>query len=270
MKKIGDVTSTADDNGEFTNGNVAAGIPPTILESAWFNSLQREILNVLIKAEIDQNGDKDDQLANAIEKLAGDNISDAIVQLTGKSEDKVMSQNSVTVELDKKLNKNSFGTIPIGATIEWQSSAPIPDGFMANEGRNFSEKDYPELAKVFPSLKLPDDRGYVKRGLDITGTVDTNGKTRKVGDIQGDAIRNIEGYATPAVNSDDGAGHIGVSKASGAIFRKEVPKYSSIPNSYVESKTGPTGIYFDASRVVPTAAENRMKNKAIIFITRVK
>ncbi len=46
MKKIGDVTSTADKNGEWTNGNVAAGIAPTILEAGWLNSVQREILGV--------------------------------------------------------------------------------------------------------------------------------------------------------------------------------------------------------------------------------
>ncbi|WP_338885636.1 hypothetical protein [Xenorhabdus sp. TH1] len=50
MQKIGDVTNTADSNGEFTNGNVAAGVPPTLLEAPWFNSVQREIINALAAA----------------------------------------------------------------------------------------------------------------------------------------------------------------------------------------------------------------------------
>ncbi|MEX6256951.1 hypothetical protein [Providencia huaxiensis] len=44
--------------------------------------------------------------------------------------------------------------IPIGASLLWNTSAPIPDNFWANEGRAFSASEYPELAKVFPSLRL--------------------------------------------------------------------------------------------------------------------
>nr|ELR5039332.1 hypothetical protein [Providencia stuartii]ELR5082439.1 hypothetical protein [Providencia stuartii] len=69
MKKIGDITNTADKNGEFTDGNVAAGTPPTQLMGAWFNSVQREILNVLAKAGVPQSATKEDQLAEAITKL---------------------------------------------------------------------------------------------------------------------------------------------------------------------------------------------------------
>ncbi|HDU8310031.1 hypothetical protein [Morganella morganii] len=69
MKKIGDVTSTADKNGEWTNGNVAAGIAPTILEAGWLNSVQREILGVLIKAGIQQDKNNDTQLAEAISTI---------------------------------------------------------------------------------------------------------------------------------------------------------------------------------------------------------
>ncbi len=69
MKKIGDITNTADKNGEFTDGNVAAGTPPTQLMGAWFNSVQREILNVLAKAGIPQSATKEDQLAEAITEM---------------------------------------------------------------------------------------------------------------------------------------------------------------------------------------------------------
>lgn len=69
MKKIGDVTSTADKNGEWTNGNVAAGIAPTILDAGWLNSVQREILGVLTKAGIPQDKNNDTQLAEAISAI---------------------------------------------------------------------------------------------------------------------------------------------------------------------------------------------------------
>lgn len=91
MKKIGDVTSTADKNGEWTNGNVAAGIPPTVLESGWLNSVQREILGVLTKAGIPQDKNNDNQLSEAISKI-----------ITGG--------NYATAEdLKKKLTKNENG-----------------------------------------------------------------------------------------------------------------------------------------------------------------
>lgn len=131
MKKIGDITATADQNGEFTNGNVAAGVPPTLLESGWFNSVQREIINVLVAAGVPQNKDKDDQLSEAIKKLAkaaAPDVSDAttdkkgIVQLDSTisdSDTKVPpsklikaaladkpSTASMTLELNKKVNKS--------------------------------------------------------------------------------------------------------------------------------------------------------------------
>lgn len=79
MKKIGDITSTADKNGEFTDGNVAAGTPPTQLMGAWFNSVQREVLNVLSLAGINQSPKEEDQLAKAIVKI----IENANLQPSG-------------------------------------------------------------------------------------------------------------------------------------------------------------------------------------------
>ncbi|MCT1586155.1 hypothetical protein M3E74_01675 [Morganella morganii] len=78
MKKIGDVTSTADKNGEWTNGNVAAGIAPTILDAAWLNSVQREILGVIIAAGLQQDKNDDTQLSKAISKIiSGGNYATA-------------------------------------------------------------------------------------------------------------------------------------------------------------------------------------------------
>ncbi|MFW0853563.1 hypothetical protein ACNYC7_15845 [Morganella morganii] len=78
MKKIGDVTSTADKNGEHTNGNVAAGIAPTILEADWLNSVQREILGVIIAAGLKQDKNNDNQLVEAIRKIiSGGNYAPA-------------------------------------------------------------------------------------------------------------------------------------------------------------------------------------------------
>lgn len=104
MKKIGDVTNTADKNGEFTNGNISTGTPPTILEGPWLTAVQREIINVLIKAGVVQNPDKDDQLATAIVKIASD-VAPEILQNIGASEKSVMSQKAVTDAIsDSQVN----------------------------------------------------------------------------------------------------------------------------------------------------------------------
>ncbi|MEY0055250.1 glycerophosphodiester phosphodiesterase [Providencia rettgeri] len=104
MKKIGDVTNTADKNGEFTNGNISTGTPPTILEGPWLTAIQREILNVLVKAGVVQDPNKDNQLALSIEKIAKSSVP-KLVQETGSSEDEVMSQKAVTDAIsDSQVN----------------------------------------------------------------------------------------------------------------------------------------------------------------------
>lgn len=53
MQKIGNIPNTrADNNGEFTDGNVAGGVPPTILPAEWFNTIQRELISVLSAAQV--------------------------------------------------------------------------------------------------------------------------------------------------------------------------------------------------------------------------
>ncbi|MDD9340290.1 MAG: phage tail protein [Providencia heimbachae] len=103
MKKIGDITNTADKNGEFTDGNVAAGTPPTQLMGAWFNSVQREILSVLAKAGVPQSATKEDQLAEAITKM----VASAGYLPTGYSYSKTESDNryAAKAELGSKLDK---------------------------------------------------------------------------------------------------------------------------------------------------------------------
>lgn len=71
MQKIGSITSTADDNGEWTNGNVAAGTAPTILDAAWLNTIQREIANVVTGAGLTLDPANDAQLLASLLSLTG-------------------------------------------------------------------------------------------------------------------------------------------------------------------------------------------------------
>lgn len=144
--------------------------------------------------------------------------------------------------------------VPVGATLIWNTSAPIPENFWPNEGRSFSASDYPELAKVFPSLKLPDDRGYAIRAAD-NGRGKDSGRT--VGTYQEDAMMNLTGKFTART---DGGG-----TATG-VFTKE-----AAGQTMQSGNTNILGIVsFDASNQVPTASEFRMKNVSKILITRMK
>lgn len=69
MRKIGDITPTANDQGEFTDGDVAEYIQPTLLVAAWFNVVQRELCNVVEFDGTQPDKANDQQVLEAIEKL---------------------------------------------------------------------------------------------------------------------------------------------------------------------------------------------------------
>src|ERR1700761_5667619 len=67
MKKIGHVPqSYADTQGEFTEGNVTAGLCPTILRAEWLNTIQRELIAVIEHLGHPLNPQQDDQLYQTI------------------------------------------------------------------------------------------------------------------------------------------------------------------------------------------------------------
>jgi hypothetical protein len=71
MQKIGDITSTANSVGEFTDGNPGAGADATLLKSGWFNTIQRELVALVVGAGIMLNKDDDSQVLKAVKVLAG-------------------------------------------------------------------------------------------------------------------------------------------------------------------------------------------------------
>ncbi len=152
------------------------------------------------------------------------------------------------------IRENRIVGIPVGATIEWQSTAAIPENFLANDGRSFSASVYPELAKIFPGLKLPDDRGLFKRALDSGKGYDSG---RTLGSVQGDAMRNLTGrFGNPTIEGGD--------------FSEGVFRHSVNSGGRAAGAGGNSIAYsFDASRQVSTANEFRPVNKAVIYITRV-
>ncbi|MEE1970179.1 phage tail protein [Klebsiella michiganensis] len=66
MRKVGSTTDTADANGEYTNGNVANGVSPTIINAEMLNTFQREMVNLVEGLGYTLNPDDDSQILKAI------------------------------------------------------------------------------------------------------------------------------------------------------------------------------------------------------------
>ncbi|MBN4704367.1 phage tail protein [Escherichia coli] len=82
------------------------------------------------------------------------------------------------------LGLGEGSALPVGVPVPWPSATP-PTGWLKCNGAAFSAEEYPELAKVYPTNKLPDLRGEFIRGWDDGRGIDT-----------GRSILSIQGYAT--------------------------------------------------------------------------
>ena len=157
------------------------------------------------------------------------------------------------------------GAPAIGIPFFWPSSA-MPNTvmnewadmvFLKFNGATFSATTYPKLAMVIPSLTLTEARGEFPRIWDDGRGVDSG---RGLLSAQGDAIRNITGRVDNAVTSAKNS-YLGAMQYQGS-------SYISVQSGGVNVDA--MNISFDASRVVPTASENRPRNIAFNFLVRAK
>ncbi len=72
------------------------------------------------------------------------------------------------------LGLGEGSALPVGVPVPWPSATP-PTGWLKCNGAVFSAEEYPELAKAYPTNKLPDLRGEFIRGWDDGRGVD-NGR----------------------------------------------------------------------------------------------
>lgn len=159
-----------------------------------------------------------------------------------------------------------MGSFPIGMPFLWCSELP-PNlllsewsgmAFLKLNGAQFSGTAYPQLAKIFPSLVLPDARGTFPRIFDDGRGVDSG---RSLLTEQGDAIRNISGFF------DVIYGQVGGNR-TGPFFNSNIPAqryYTTLNGSGVDSYIS---MGFDAGRVVPVANENRPINMSFNLFVR--
>ncbi|MCJ8434083.1 tail fiber protein [Escherichia coli] len=82
------------------------------------------------------------------------------------------------------LGLGEGSALPVGVPVPWPSATP-PTGWLKCNGAAFSSEKYPNLAKAYPTLKLPDLRGEFIRGWDDGRGVDA-----------GRGILSIQGWLT--------------------------------------------------------------------------
>lgn len=155
----------------------------------------------------------------------------------------------------------------------WPAPTPPTSKWMVRNGDVLQIANYPELFSVLgnryggngsTTFALPSDRGKFIRGWNNSSADQDAG--RVLGSIQGDAIRNITGGLYSYF--DKHPVHESGVESTGAFY---LTRTSGRNQS--DSDTNPNvvfGMYFDASRVVPTAADNHPYNIAYLPIIKVK
>lgn len=206
-------------------------------------------------------------VANKLPYFNGDDTA-ALTDLTSVGRDIIGK--STIADILTYLGLGEGSALPVGVPVPWPSATP-PTGWLKCNGAAFSAEEYPELAKAYPTNKLPDLRGEFIRGWDDGRSADAG---RTILSAQGDAIRNIYGEFK-TVNTENYSIWESVGSFKGAV----VPLNPSTNNSYfslirsmVTERTDgavyPKVIGLDASRIVPTANENRPRNIAFNYIVR--
>ncbi|EPE4838426.1 phage tail protein [Yersinia enterocolitica] len=146
--------------------------------------------------------------------------------------------------------------LPVGIPLPWPLATP-PTGWIICNGQPFDKARCPQLAKAYPNGVLPDLRGVFIRGWDNGRNLDGG---RTLLSFQGDAIRNITGYYVQRL-----AGNSYWTDCGGAFYQEGKAFGHHAIN---DGGNGATTKKFDASRVVPTAKENRPVNMAFNYIVR--
>ena len=139
----------------FTSGNPQTGTPATDLDDDYFDMLQEELCSVVEASGASLEKARHDQLLTALRALL----------LSRKNPfGDIKSDGTVKTALEN-LGLGEGSALPVGVPVPWPSATP-PTGWLKCNGAAFSAEEYPELAKAYPTNKLPDLRGEFIRGWD--------------------------------------------------------------------------------------------------------
>ncbi|TFL64950.1 phage tail protein [Escherichia coli] len=155
------------------------------------------------------------------------------------------------------LGLGEGSALPVGVPVPWPSATP-PTGWLKCNGAVFSSEKYPNLAKAYPTLKLPDLRGEFIRGWDDGRGIDSG---RNLLSAQNDAIQNIVGsFGRTQLFRDV--------LSSGPFSQHGQVLSTGLKEAEIIEGYGAYNWTFDASRSVRTASETRSRNIAFNYIVR--
>ncbi|HAJ6247122.1 TPA: phage tail protein, partial [Escherichia coli] len=155
------------------------------------------------------------------------------------------------------LGLGEGSALPVGVPVPWPLETP-PTGWLKCNGAAFSSEKYPNLAKAYPTLKLPDLRGEFIRGWDDGRGIDSG---RNLLSAQNDAIQNIVGsFGRTQLFRDV--------LSSGPFSQHGQVLSTGLKEAEIIEGYGAYNWTFDASRSVRTASETRSRNIAFNYIVR--
>ncbi|EBA3310067.1 tail fiber protein [Escherichia coli] len=168
----------------------------------------------------------------------------------------ILGKTSIQSVLDY-LGLGEGSALPVGVPVPWPSATP-PTGWLKCNGAAFSSEKYPNLAKVYPTNKLPDLRGEFIRGWDDGRGIDSG---RNLLSAQNDAIQNIVGsFGRTQLFRDV--------LSSGPFSQHGQVLSTGLKETEIIEGYGSYNWTFDASRSVRTASETRPRNIAFNYIVR--
>ncbi|HCU0090252.1 TPA: tail fiber protein [Escherichia coli] len=146
------------------------------------------------------------------------------------------------------LGLGEGSALPVGVPVPWPTATP-PAGWLKCDGRAFTKEQYPVLARVYPTLRLPDLRGEFIRGWDDGRKIDEGRKllswqkgTLVGGHDDNDSSLDIS-YMSNGNNIDYGG-----DKVFAGNYRSDYLWYAILGGTNSRAKAELNGAFFNITR----------------------
>ncbi len=215
---------------------------------------------------------------NTLEKIAkainndqefGVNINNALAGKQPLDETLTNLSGKDVAGLLSYLGLGEGSALPVGVPVPWPSATP-PAGWLKCNGAAFSSEMYPNLAKAYPTNKLPDLRGEFIRGWDDGRGIDSgrsllNAQSHSVIDhIHYMELWTGEGLAANSTRAGTNPGILATYGDGGIVKTDE--SGVKVPSSL--RAIGTRGVYRLGANGGNTGTENRPRNIAFNYIVR--
>ncbi|NPE85533.1 phage tail protein [Escherichia coli] len=177
------------------------------------------------------------------------------------------------------LGLGEGSALPVGVPVPWPSATP-PTGWLKCNGAAFSAEEYPELAKAYPTNKLPDLRGEFIRGWDDGRGVDAGRALLSLQDDSFEAHRHesffyagISRNEKPLKNLPSSDEMLTLSSTTNALSPDDIDATNSLIgnddyNCLIEGNKNNKRTATGLSTSIVGAAETRPRNISFNYIVR--